>query len=147
MVRYDPEEQADRDLNDIFNFRDGASLRPTGYLPSFVDSLVEKQLLELEFLYGKEPAAADAPGELRGLPRRIDGETKLDERASPSAYGNRTVMSDALIWPACLSMGWPSPRRRCFGRDYFARAWTSSSATWPRSSAGCGFRPARCAAT
>ncbi|MCH8044167.1 MAG: Flp pilus assembly complex ATPase component TadA [Planctomycetes bacterium] len=39
-------------LTDIFNRRDGKSLRPTGYLPTFVDSLVEKQLLELEFLYG-----------------------------------------------------------------------------------------------
>ena len=27
---------------DIFNFRNGISLRPTGYLPSFIDSLVEK---------------------------------------------------------------------------------------------------------
>ncbi len=41
-------------LHDIFNFRDGALLRPTGYLPSFVDSLVEKELLDLEFLYGRE---------------------------------------------------------------------------------------------
>ena len=32
--------------------RDDKNLRPTGYLPTFVDSLVEKQLLELEFLYG-----------------------------------------------------------------------------------------------
>ena len=30
---------------DIFNFRDGRALRPTGYLPSFVDSLVEKELV------------------------------------------------------------------------------------------------------
>ena len=41
-------------MTDIFNYRDGAALRPTGYLPSFVDSLVEKQLLEMEFLYGRE---------------------------------------------------------------------------------------------
>jgi Flp pilus assembly CpaF family ATPase len=39
---------------DIFNFRNGVTLQPTGYLPSFVDSLVEKELLELEFLYGQE---------------------------------------------------------------------------------------------
>src|SRR5690606_16031283 len=37
---------------DIFNRRDGNQLVATGYLPTFVDSLVEKQLLELEFLYG-----------------------------------------------------------------------------------------------
>ena len=36
---------------DIFNRRN-VDLRPTGYLPSFIDSLVEKELLELEFLYG-----------------------------------------------------------------------------------------------
>jgi Flp pilus assembly CpaF family ATPase len=39
-------------LTDIFNRRDDKHLRPTGYLPTFIDSLVEKQLLELEFLYG-----------------------------------------------------------------------------------------------
>ena len=38
-------------ITDIFNRRDGQQLRPTGYMPSFVDSLVEKKLLELEFLY------------------------------------------------------------------------------------------------
>ena len=41
-------------VTDIFNFRNGVALRPTGYLPSFIDSLVEKELLELEFLYGRE---------------------------------------------------------------------------------------------
>ncbi len=53
VLRYDADEQQII-LHDIFNFRDGALLRPTGYLPSFVDSLVEKELLDLEFLYGKE---------------------------------------------------------------------------------------------
>jgi pilus assembly protein CpaF len=53
VVRYDPDEKQIV-LNDIFNFRNGTSLQPTGYLPSFVDSLIEKHLLELEFLYGRE---------------------------------------------------------------------------------------------
>lgn len=53
VLRYDADERLII-LHDIFNFRDGAVLRPTGYLPSFVDSLVEKELLDLEFLYGKE---------------------------------------------------------------------------------------------
>jgi pilus assembly protein CpaF len=57
VVRYDP-EQKQVVLHDIFNFRDNRSLRPTGYLPSFVDALVEKQLLELEFLYGRGALAA-----------------------------------------------------------------------------------------
>ena len=39
-------------VTDIFNRRDGIALRPTGYMPSFADSLVEKNLLEMEFLYG-----------------------------------------------------------------------------------------------
>jgi pilus assembly protein CpaF len=37
---------------DIFNRRN-VELQPTGYLPSFLDSLVQKQLLDLEFLYGE----------------------------------------------------------------------------------------------
>ena len=41
---------------DIFNYRNGRSLEPTGYLPSFIDALVDKDLLDLEFLYGREPA-------------------------------------------------------------------------------------------
>ena len=53
VLRYDPDERLII-LRDIFNFRDGKMLRPTGYLPSFVDSLVEKELLDIEFLYGKE---------------------------------------------------------------------------------------------
>ncbi len=39
-------------VTDIYNFRDGKTLQPTGYLPSFVDSLMHKGLLQLEFLYG-----------------------------------------------------------------------------------------------
>lgn len=42
---------SDVKMVDVFNRRN-ARLQPTGYLPSFTDSLVEKQLLELEFLYG-----------------------------------------------------------------------------------------------
>jgi pilus assembly protein CpaF len=55
VVRYDPDEKTIV-LNDIFNYRNGTALRPTGYLPSFIDSLVEKELLDLEFLYGGEGA-------------------------------------------------------------------------------------------
>jgi pilus assembly protein CpaF len=45
----------DPDLNrvnitDIYNVRPGAGLRPTGYLPSFIDHLVQKELLNLDFL-------------------------------------------------------------------------------------------------
>jgi hypothetical protein len=68
VVRYDP-EQKQVVLHDIFNFRDGRSLRPTGYLPTFVDSLVEKQLLELEFLYGRGALAAAEEPRLPNPPR------------------------------------------------------------------------------
>ncbi|HLJ12734.1 MAG TPA: ATPase, T2SS/T4P/T4SS family [Planctomycetaceae bacterium] len=44
-------------ITDIYNYRDGKTLHPTGYLPSFVDSLIHKQLLELKFLYGGDAAA------------------------------------------------------------------------------------------
>lgn len=37
---------------DIFNRRNGVSLQPTGHLPTFIDSLVAKNLLDVEFLYG-----------------------------------------------------------------------------------------------
>jgi Flp pilus assembly CpaF family ATPase/pSer/pThr/pTyr-binding forkhead associated (FHA) protein len=50
----DPETY-DVEILDIFNFRNGQSLQPTGYLPSFLDELMEKGLLELEFLYGADP--------------------------------------------------------------------------------------------
>ena len=53
VLKYDADEKQ-MILHDIFNFRNGASLRPTGYLPSFVDSLVENDLLDLEFLYGRD---------------------------------------------------------------------------------------------
>jgi len=64
VLRYDPDEKQIVML-DIFNFRDGQMLRPTGYLPSFIDALVSKGLLELEFLYGKDLAP---PGEIPSPP-------------------------------------------------------------------------------
>ncbi|RPI88518.1 MAG: CpaF family protein, partial [Planctomycetaceae bacterium] len=51
-------------IHDIYNFRDGTELRPTGYLPTFVEPLIEKKLLQLEFLYGH----ADASGSSNGRP-------------------------------------------------------------------------------
>ena len=52
VVRFDPDEKRIV-MHDIFNCRDGQTLRPTGYLPSFVSSLVDKQLMDMEFLYGQ----------------------------------------------------------------------------------------------
>ncbi len=59
VTRIDPETHEIVVL-DIFNFRDGQTLQPTGYLPSFVDLLTEKGLLDLDFLYGREPPLAGA---------------------------------------------------------------------------------------
>jgi len=46
-------ETTDVLVTDIFNWRSGKSLEPTGRMPSFIDKLVEGDLLDLEFLYGK----------------------------------------------------------------------------------------------
>jgi Flp pilus assembly CpaF family ATPase/pSer/pThr/pTyr-binding forkhead associated (FHA) protein len=46
-------------ITDIYSCRDGQHLRPTGYMPTFVDSLIEKDLLKLEFLYGDMATPAD----------------------------------------------------------------------------------------
>jgi len=59
VTRIDPETKQIVVL-DIFNFRDGQTLQPTGYLPSFVDLLMEKGRLYLDFLYGREPPLAGA---------------------------------------------------------------------------------------
>jgi pilus assembly protein CpaF len=56
VAGYDPIRQQ-LNVIDIFNHRDGTSLKPTGYLPSFIESLIDRDLLKLEFLYGTWTAA------------------------------------------------------------------------------------------
>jgi len=42
-------------IRDIFNLRgDSGALQPTGYLPTFVEDLVAKNLLDPRFLYTKQ---------------------------------------------------------------------------------------------
>jgi len=48
------EETGDLVITDIFNMRNGSILQPTGFLPTFVDQLVDKNLLDLRFLYSEE---------------------------------------------------------------------------------------------
>lgn len=48
------EETGNLIVTDIFNARDGVMLRPTGHLPTFVDQLVDKNLLDLRFLYHED---------------------------------------------------------------------------------------------
>jgi Flp pilus assembly CpaF family ATPase/pSer/pThr/pTyr-binding forkhead associated (FHA) protein len=45
------EETGELVITDIFNIQDGKTLQPTGFLPTFVDQLVDKSLLDLRFLY------------------------------------------------------------------------------------------------
>ena len=65
------EETGDLIVTDIFNARNGISLQPTGYLPTFVDQLVDKNLLDLRFLYSE--AGADEPEK----PARISNKPEL----------------------------------------------------------------------
>lgn len=50
---YDPDRK-ELVVTDIFNYRNRESLQPTGYLPTFMESLIDKKLLDLSFLYGEE---------------------------------------------------------------------------------------------
>jgi pilus assembly protein CpaF len=60
VAGYDPDRNG-LVITDIYNFRDGKSLQPTGYMPTFVDSLIAKDLLKLEFLYGDTAHKNGAP--------------------------------------------------------------------------------------
>ncbi|MGH7201473.1 MAG: ATPase, T2SS/T4P/T4SS family, partial [Planctomycetaceae bacterium] len=51
VAGFDP-ERGELVITDIYNHRNGQELLPTGYMPSFVDDLIEKDLLRLEFFYG-----------------------------------------------------------------------------------------------
>lgn len=48
------EESGELVITDIFNLRSDNNLHPTGFLPTFVDQLVDKNLLDLRFLYSEE---------------------------------------------------------------------------------------------
>ncbi len=55
-------------MRDIFNLRGTTdSLQPTGYLPSFVEHLVAKKLLEPKFLYARQ---ANQPPSTNGHPKK-----------------------------------------------------------------------------
>ena len=48
-------------VRDIFNLRDGKTLQPTGYLPTFVDGLIGRGLLALDDLFPKKTNGPLAP--------------------------------------------------------------------------------------
>ncbi|MEX0703729.1 MAG: ATPase, T2SS/T4P/T4SS family [Planctomycetales bacterium] len=58
IAGFDPRRN-DLVVTDIFNFRDGEHLQPTGYLPTFIDALIDKDLLQLEFLYGRMEGSSE----------------------------------------------------------------------------------------
>lgn len=51
-------------IHDIFNYRDNQALKPTGYMPTFAESLIEQDLLKLEFLYGQKERFVEREEEL-----------------------------------------------------------------------------------
>ena len=57
-------------IRDIFNLRDGLHLQPTGYLPTFVDGLIAKGLLNLGDLFPKKQnGQVIRPGDAAARPR------------------------------------------------------------------------------
>ncbi|NMC20915.1 MAG: Flp pilus assembly complex ATPase component TadA [Thermogutta sp.] len=80
VVGVDPETK-DVIIHDIFNFRNGRSLMPTGYLPTFVESLVAKELLDLEFLYEQagEPEKHTAAHRREGENHKIPADLAFQE--------------------------------------------------------------------
>ncbi len=77
IAGFDPDRN-DLIVHDIFNYRDGSTLQPTGYMPTFAESLIEKELLKLEFLYGQKDRFAEN-SEAAALPdARTRGKDRLD---------------------------------------------------------------------
>jgi pilus assembly protein CpaF len=54
ITGYDPHRKCVA-TTEIFSCREEVGLVPTGYMPSFIDQLVSRKLLKLEFLYGEQP--------------------------------------------------------------------------------------------
>lgn len=59
-------------ITDIFNMDDAMTLQPTGFLPSFVDQLVEKSLLDLRFLYSDQQVVEGSVTKLKS-PANLEG--------------------------------------------------------------------------
>jgi pilus assembly protein CpaF len=74
IAGFDPDRNA-LVVHDIFNYRDDKSLKPTGYMPTFAESLIEKDLLKLEFLYGQKERFVDEPDD-EAMAMRSNGKTK-----------------------------------------------------------------------
>ena len=77
IAGFDPDRN-DLIVHDIFNYRDDNALQPTGYMPTFVESLMEKDLLKLEFLYGQKDRFAAGREEAALPDARTRGKDRLD---------------------------------------------------------------------
>jgi Flp pilus assembly CpaF family ATPase len=74
IAGFDPDRNA-LVIHDIFNYRDDKALKPTGYMPTFAESLIEKDLLKLEFLYGQKERFVEEPDDEQ-LALRSNAKTK-----------------------------------------------------------------------
>ena len=88
-------------VTDIYNSRNGISLQPTGYLPSFVAALVGKGLLELEFLYGRDEESSARIAE-RAAPTQ-PAEPVVPKATAPAA-SQAASTNGSLEW-FCEIMG------------------------------------------
>jgi len=77
-------------VTDIFNRRNGDTLEPTGYLPSFIDSLIARQLLEAEFLYGRPTTSTPAIGATKVLIPDAEATSDGGLRPAPKPGGTRS---------------------------------------------------------
>lgn len=59
VAGFDPDTQQ-LTMVDIFNRRNGETLTPTGYLPTFIEDLVGRNLLQLDFFYGPQQHESQA---------------------------------------------------------------------------------------
>lgn len=78
------EDSGELIITDIFNLRSGTLLQPTGFLPTFVDQLVEKSLLDLRFLYTDEQT----------LEGSVANQIESNGQASGSPTGIATSMEN-----------------------------------------------------
>jgi pilus assembly protein CpaF len=125
--------------HDIFNFRDGRRLQPTGYLPTFVDRLIDRGLLQLEFLYtGTEAEEAARLGEVPAT-RRLSGPgvaalpTQADSAAPlaaavpavPVVYASpvpATPVAPMAAVPPATAPGWSATEAaESNGSDWYCR--------------------------
>jgi Flp pilus assembly CpaF family ATPase len=108
-------------VTDIFNFRDGVSLQPTGYLPTFIDELIDNGLLDLEFLYagdrqmqrrptGNGAPAAPRPAAPRNAPPLITTpQAAATQPAGPQPTASQpTASPPAAATPAAANGGAPA---------------------------------------